>query len=157
MPTVKTTRFGEIPVEPDQVYAVSETLPGFPDAASFFFIDRANIAPFRWLQCIEDANLTFVIVKHEIFFYDYAPKVDPKDLKGLEMEDQFSGQFYTIVVLPEDLTQMTANLKAPLLFNPRTRKFKQVFLLNSDYHYQHYILRAIEEKGIEGSGAGGAG
>lgn len=70
----------------------------------------------------------------------------------LELEDMFSGQFYTIVVLPEDLTQMTANLKAPLLFNPRTRRFKQAFLTNTDYHYQHYILRAIEEKGIEGSG-----
>jgi flagellar assembly factor FliW len=47
---------------------------------------------------------------------------------------------YAIVVIPEDISKMTANLKAPVIFNMKDKKGKQVILDSSKYSMRHYIM-----------------
>jgi flagellar assembly factor FliW len=51
-----------------------------------------------------------------------------------------------IVVLPEDMTKMTANLRGPVLINRETRVMKQVFTESDKYGVRESILEGIKRK-----------
>ncbi len=88
--------------------------------------------------------MTFVVVEPNRFFYDYDPLVSVVDLEKLSLNNVEEGKFFAIVVLPDDLTKMTANLKAPLVFNLEKRIFKQVFLETDKYTVRENILEGIK-------------
>ena len=49
-----------------------------------------------------------------------------------------------ILTMPSDPKKITANLKAPLIFNLNNRKGKQIILSNSDFSTRHNIVDEIE-------------
>lgn len=143
---VQTVHFGELEVTDEEVYTTTAPIPGFPSAKHFFFIEREKIAPFRWLQSIEDTGLTFVVVEPRHFFHDYDPKFNMFELKEIELEPGEPPIIMAIVVLPEDLTQMTANLRGPLIVNARKRMLRQVFLDTDKYTVRESIVEGIKRK-----------
>jgi flagellar assembly factor FliW len=54
---------------------------------------------------------------------------------------------YAIVVIPEDVRKMTANLAAPVLINTMNNRGKQVTLEKGNYMIRHYILDELERMG----------
>jgi len=51
---------------------------------------------------------------------------------------------YNVVVIPDDIRQMRANLRAPIVINPTTKKGKQVILDNEDYQLKYKIFDEVE-------------
>ena len=49
---------------------------------------------------------------------------------------------YTLLVVPQDQTQVRTNLKAPILINQKQRLGKQVVLERSDYPIQYFLGQA---------------
>lgn len=141
-----TAHFGELEVHEDDLYTATVPVPGFPDSTRFFFIEREKIAPFKWLQSMDDAGLTFVVVEPHHFFHDYTPKFGAFDLKEIGLGPQDAPQLMAIVVLPEDLTKMTANLRGPLIINPKTKLFKQVFIETDRWTVRESIVEGIKRK-----------
>ena len=143
---VKTAHFGEVEVSEDNIYKAVAPVPGFPDSSQFFFIERDKIKPFRWLQSVEDENLTFVVVEPSNFFHDYDPKFGAFDLKQIGITRQEDTLIMAIVVLPDDLAKMTANLRGPLIINPKTKLFKQVFIETDRWTVRESIVEGIKRK-----------
>lgn len=141
-----TTRFGEIEVGGDQVYELTSPLPGFPATKKFFFIQKEKIAPFKWLQSVEEPDVTFVVVEPHNFFHDYFPQIPNFELKEVGLDRADDAWILVIVVLPEDMTQMTANLRGPLVINRGTRKMKQVFIESEQWSVRESIVEAIKRK-----------
>ncbi len=56
---------------------------------------------------------------------------------------------YTIVVVPEDITKMTMNLKAPLVINVRNKKGVQAILDTEEYSIRHHIMSSISNKAVD--------
>jgi flagellar assembly factor FliW len=54
---------------------------------------------------------------------------------------------YSIVVVPEDIRKMTANLMAPVVINNRLKLGKQIVLDNNIYKTKHYIFEEIRDAG----------
>jgi flagellar assembly factor FliW len=143
---VVTTRFGEIEVGSDQVYELTSPLPGFPVTKNFFFIQKEKIAPFKWMQSIEEPDVTFVVVEPHNFFHDYFPQIPNFELKEVGLDRAEDVHFLVIVVLPEDMTKMTANLRGPLVINQGKLKMKQVFIESEQWSVRESIVEGIKRK-----------
>jgi len=141
-----TTRFGEVEIAEEHIYTLTAPVPGFPATKSFFFIQKEKIAPFQWMQSVDEGELTFVVVEPRQFFHDYAPSVGMTDLRELGLERVDESLLMVIVVLPEDMTKMTANLRGPLLINSGSRKMKQVFIESERWTVRESIIEGIRRK-----------
>ncbi|HOO57220.1 MAG TPA: flagellar assembly protein FliW [bacterium] len=143
---VATTRFGEFDIAEDQLFMLSSVLPGFPNTKRFFYIQRDNIKPFQWMQSVEEPDVTFVVVDPASFFMDYNPSIPKSDLAEIDLNNQELVELMAIVVLPEDMTKMTANLKGPLIINREKRVLKQIFLETERWSVRESILEGIRKK-----------
>jgi len=143
---VNTTHFGEVEVTDEQLFTATVPVPGFPDSKRFFFIEKEKIKPFKWLQSADDGNLTFVVVEPEMFFHDFEPKFGAFDLKEIGLNKQDEALVMVIVVLPDDLSKMTANLRGPLIINVKDRLFKQVFIETDRWTVRESIIEGIKRK-----------
>lgn len=143
---IATERFGELDVAEKDVIVATSPIPGFPKSTQFFFLQKDSIRPFKWMQSVQEPNLTFVVVEPQYFFHDYAPEISIFDSKEIGTEKVEDIDVVVIVVLPEDMTQMTANLKGPIIINKVSRKMKQVFLETDKWTVRESIIEAIKRK-----------
>lgn len=143
---VATSRFGDVDVRDEEIFTAVRPVPGFPDSQKYFFIERKNIAPFKWMQSAQEPDLTFVVVEPGQFFHDYKPRIGTFDIEEIGLKSQKDVFILVIVVLPEDLTKMTANLKGPLIFNLKGRRFQQSFIETEQYTVRESIVEGIKRK-----------
>lgn len=139
---VNTSNFGEIEIEKDGVISFGEGLPGFEDEKKFIIIlngDRDN--PFHWLQSTQTPELSFVILNPFEIFPDYDVLIPETAINKLEIEDREDVAIYTIVVIPEDIKRMTANLLGPIVVNKEKRLAKQVILEEDKYSTKELIFK----------------
>lgn len=148
MMLLNTANFGELEVKEDEVIIFEDGLPGFESIKKFIIIntDEEN-SLFSWLQSLENPNLAFVIINPVYFRKDYLVTIDDVTISSLKIEAQEDVAIYSIVVVPKDVSKISANLKAPLIINLKNKKGKQVILDNGEYHVRHYILEELQKQG----------
>ena len=147
--TYTTSRFGEIQVnEEKDIIVLPEGLIGFAQHKRFVLLEDPEQEPFLWFQSLDDPNLAFVLVDPLLFFPDYKVQVPKEDVALLGIEEPKDARVLVLVVVDEDPAKITANLKGPVVLNPRDLNAKQVVLMDDRYHTQHRLLEQIA--GTEG-------
>lgn len=143
-----TKHFGAIEVEESGIINFPEGIPGFEDIKRFVLLgNEEKNSPFQWLQGVDNPTLAFVIIEPKVFKPEYEVDVHHGDVDLLGITDANEVLVYCIVVVPEDTTRISANLKAPILINTVNNKAKQVILENNDYKTKHYILEELQKNG----------
>lgn len=138
---IKTMHFGEVEVDEKSIIHFEEGIPGFDDIKSYVVLSDGNKdTPFRWLQAVEQPHPAFAIISPFEVNKDYEVEIDKATEEALEIKDSSEVVIYSIVVIPEDISKMTANLKAPIIINTANNKGKQMIMDNSLYDIRHYIL-----------------
>ena len=145
MGKVKTTRFGEIEVDEKETIELPHGLIGFPELKRFILLDHDKNSPFKWLQSLEDSGIAFVLINPLLFKPDYSIEVTQAEVSDLSLDKEEDAVICTIITMPSNPKNMTANLKAPLIFNLKNRTGKQVILNTSDYTTRHNILEEMEK------------
>ncbi|MDP4179498.1 MAG: flagellar assembly protein FliW [Bacillota bacterium] len=144
---LNTRHFGQLEIDEKNIIDFPEGLPGFENAQKFVLIAGSEeILPFQWLQCVNIAELAFVVVDPKFFKPDYIIDINDDEVESLEIKDVNSVIVLCIVVVPDDVSQITANLKAPLLINTTVKRGKQVILENRDYKIKHYIFQELKQR-----------
>lgn len=138
-----TTRFGEIEVREEDVVVVSEGLLGFGAHKRYILLEDPQQEPFLWFQSLDDPALAFVLVDPLCFFPEYRVSVPREEIAGLELSEPSEARILAVVVVSADPTRITANLKGPLILNPRNRLAKQVVLLDERYGTQQPLLAQL--------------
>jgi flagellar assembly factor FliW len=136
---VRTKPYGEMEIAEQQVIGFPRGLFGFEELRAFALLDAAQ-PPFYWLQSLERPEIAFVLIDPRFFRPDYAPDVDPAELEeigGLPGEDLL---VFSIVTIPENSSQMTANLQGPVLVNRTARVGRQSISANPRWGVRHVIL-----------------
>lgn len=128
---IKTTRFGELEVDKKDILTLKEGLLGFDSLKKFFIVDPGDQTLILWLQSIEDEATAFPIIEPKIFKPDYSVKLLPAELTSLNLESLADASIYTILTIPKNVTEMSANLKAPLVINNKTKVARQIVLQDS--------------------------
>jgi len=144
---LQTKHFGELNIDEGKVITFPEGIPGFPDHKRYVFIfdEEDENSPFCWLQSVDDGDIAFALVNPLKIYSDYSPEVDNEHTEALGEFSESDLIVYAIVVVPEDITQMTANLKAPIIINIKTKIGMQVIAQNEEYEVKHKIFNDLQE------------
>lgn len=145
MIAVETTRFNRIEIDDKDVIKLPSGLIGFPELKSFVLLDHDKESPFKWLQSLDDGAIAFVLINPLLFKPEYLVEVNEAEVADLQLESEEDAVISVIVTMPSDPKKMTANLKAPVVFNLKNRRGRQVILGNSEYSTKHSILDEIAQ------------
>ncbi len=128
---IKTTRFGELEVDKKDIIEFTEGLLGFENLKKFFIVDPGDQTLILWLQSTDDAATAFPIIEPKIFQPNYMVKLLPVELNSLALENLSNASVYTVLTIPQNVTEMSANLKAPIIINNKTKMARQIVLQDS--------------------------
>jgi flagellar assembly factor FliW len=132
MMTIRTSRFGEIEVSEDTLLTFPAGLVGFPAIQQFVVLDVAEDCHYQWFQAIKEPDLAFVIIDVHLLDPEFCVEVSDEGLAELEITQADPVLIMAVVTIPSGKPdQATANLRAPLVVNLRTRKGKQLILHES--------------------------
>lgn len=141
---VKTTRFGELEVNPNDILTFAEGLLGFESLKKYFVVDPGDSTLILWLQSTEDEKVAFPVIEPKIFKPDYIAKLLPADLNGLELESLTNAKLYSILTIPANVIEMSANLKAPVVINSAKKVGKQIVLQDSKLSVKHEMYKELK-------------
>lgn len=128
----RSTRFGVCDVPNESVLTFPSGILGFPDCRRYVILDHDTDAPFKWLQSLDEPGLAFVILDPASFHPAYHVQVPNEALIEVQGTDHEELIVLVLLTIPShDPTSITANLRGPLLMNPRTKLCKQLILSDS--------------------------
>jgi flagellar assembly factor FliW len=143
---IATTRFGPLEIADERVIHFPLGLLGFETQQRFVLLDSDEVDPLRWLQAVDEPALAFLVVEPQLFFPDYQVRLTGDDRKVLELGAEAPPVVLCLVVIPDDPSQMTANLMGPLVMNPDKRLGKQVVLHDSSHSPRARLLPDAAEQ-----------
>jgi len=129
---LKTTRFGEIELNEEEIIHFEKGIPGFEDEQKFMLIVQEDL-PFLFLQSVRTSDLSFILTDPFSFFQDYSFDLDDQSKEELEIQDVADISVFGILSIPEDFQQTTINLLAPIIINRQKKKGKQLILHQTNY------------------------
>ena len=141
---IQTTRFGELEVDKNDIITFKEGLLGFDHLQKFFIVDPGDQTLILWAQSIDDGSIAFPIIEPKIFKQDYTVKLLPSELESLRLESINEASVYVILTIPQDVTEMSANLKAPLIINNKAKLARQIVLQDSKLEVRHLMYKDLK-------------
>lgn len=141
---VNTTRFGELQVNTEDVINFSEGLLGFEKLSQFFIVDPGDATLILWLQSIESPETAFPIIEPKIFKPDYIAKLLPADMNSVSLENISEAKIYSILTIPSDITNMSANLKAPIVINNTKKIARQIVLQDNKLSVKYEMYKELK-------------
>ena len=145
-----TKHFGEIEIDENRLITFQEGLPGFAALRKFAIFHEAmpdengsesGEPVYTWLQSVENGDVAFLLLNTFSVMPNYDPKINSDSITSLGEFTVDELLIRNIAVVPENVQDMTVNLKAPIIINPRTMLGKQVVAINEDYKVKHYIMK----------------
>jgi len=138
---IETTHFGKIEIRDTDILFFEEGIIGFEDVKKFGLINSEDPeSPFKWIQAVERPDLAFALVDPFRIKKDYDFDLKDEYVEALEIMEPSDVMVFSIVVVPEDISKISMNLKAPLIINKNNNKAAQVILDTDKYTVRHYIL-----------------
>ena len=141
---VNTSRFGEVEINEGDIISLPEGLIGFPELNQFILLDHETDSPFKWLQSTTEATMAFIVISPLSFRPDYMVEVTEEEVAALKLTNPNEAVISVIVTIPMDPKKMSANLKAPLVFNLSNRLGKQLVLKDPQYQTKHFIMEEMK-------------
>lgn len=147
---LNTKHFGEIEIKDDRIITFEEGLLGFEDIKRYTIIlNPEDNIPFHWLQSVDEPNLAFVITNPFLFKEDYSFDIPDKVVDQLEIKDKEDVAVFSIAVVPENMEEMTINLRGPIIINSEQQKGKQIVLEGAEIPLKYHIFKPSVAKNME--------
>lgn len=140
---VKSTRFGSAEVPESDVYVFESGIPGFPDLRGVALVEASSTEHFAglpdatglfYVQSLDDDDLAFICL--DPFWSVEGYQVD-LDEEALSIEDPQEALVLAIITLNSE--GVTANLRAPIVLNTRTKSAFQVVLQDPRWTTRHSL------------------
>jgi len=143
---VDTKPFGEIEVDDGQIIDFPEGILGFDFIKKFVILDSDDEgSPFKWMQAYNEKGLAFVIIRPSDFMDRYDLVISQSDYETVKAESAEELIVLAIVTIPDNPSDMTANLQGPIIINPVRRLGKQAISLNDRYTVRHRIIDEMKK------------
>lgn len=151
---IESKPYGKIKIQSKQKVTFEEGLYGFEREKVFYLLDMDEEGPFYYLQSSSCKELAFLLVNPYTFKNDFVLDVSINDLKkiGLKGENDANDKLlvFSIVTIPDDPKDMTANLLGPILINAKKRLGIQALSLVESYTTKHKILDELNNSSKAG-------
>ncbi len=146
---INTTRFGQVNLQQEDIITFPEGLLGFNDLRNFVLLDDPNDDIFAWLQSCELPSIAFPVLEPEIFGQYYLVNLTKNELELLKIKGDQKPTFMNIITIPDDPTQMTANVKAPIVINPEARIARQCVLQDNNLAIREPIFVKLQSRVVQ--------
>ena len=103
-------------------------MPGFPERRRFALVQLDEDGVLCSMTSLDEPALRFLVVPPGRFFPDYAPEVEDDVLEELQIGSADDVLLLVVLNAGDSLATTTANLAAPVLVNPTTRRGGQIVL-----------------------------
>lgn len=142
---IKTGRFGELSIEREDRIDIPQGILGFPDYRHFCLIDPSDDTLIMWLQSLDNPDIVFPVLEPKIFKTDYKVGLSAADQRELGLENLHRAAVLSILTIPQNVTEMTANLKAPIVINLDLQVAKQVVLQENEYSIKTLMFKQLKQ------------
>ena len=149
---IQTSRFGRVQCLSDDLIHFPEGILGFANLRNFVLLDDPSDEIFAWLQSCEVPQIAFPVLEPELFAANYQLNLTKHDLESLDMAggtDRSAFRSFTIITVPEDPTQMTANMKAPVVINIAKRMARQIVLQDNNLAIREPIFAKLQSRVVQ--------
>ncbi len=127
----------------DQAFEFPVGLYGFPEIKRFIVVDLPGGGDlFKQMIALDNPEVAFTIAFPFAFFPQYSPDIPEEELKEVGAESAEQILLYVMASVPQNFKEATANLRAPLIFNPFTRKARQVILADDRIKTRERLFKA---------------
>ncbi|MCR5691166.1 MAG: flagellar assembly protein FliW [Eubacterium sp.] len=145
---VKTKYFGEVDLPEEKIVTFDRGLIGLNQYKRFTILydsdkEEANIS---WFQSVDEPALAIPVIKPWLVKEDYNPVVEDELLSDLGDLTEENLVVLLTMTVPQELENMSVNLKAPLIINSDTRKGVQVAVENKDYEVKYKVYDVLNKK-----------
>ncbi|PYG89115.1 flagellar assembly factor FliW [Ruminiclostridium sufflavum DSM 19573] len=146
---VETKHFGKIEMKEENIVVFEEGIPGFEDIHRYGIINNEDPeSPFCWIQAMEKQELAFALVDPFAIKKDYDFELNDENVAALGIEEPSQVEVYAVVVVPEDVSKISMNLKAPVIINKKNKKAAQVVLNSDKYTVRHFIIDELQNQEV---------
>jgi flagellar assembly factor FliW len=121
---ISTSRFGRIDVDAGDIIRFPSGLPGLEDCREWALLADSTNDALGWLQCVTRGDVALAVVSPRRFVPDYQVRIPRSELTPLAITDIREAQ--VVVVVGTTGTDLTLNLKAPIVINLEARTGRQV-------------------------------
>jgi flagellar assembly factor FliW len=127
---INSLQFGEIQVEQEHIFTFNNGLLGFEELREFVLISEEDTIPFKWLISLEEPEVGFPLLSPWHIDLTFEPE------KDFDFEKHV---IYVVITLEDEKGLMTANMKAPILFDVVAQTGEQV-ILPKDKYSPNYVI-----------------
>lgn len=111
---IESTRFGRVEIDPETVIEFPDGLIGL-GGSRYALLANDPDSPIVWLHCIDDPTLSLPVTDPHRFFSGYQVELTDEDAERLGLDDATPVDVFVTVVAASELSEFTANQKAPIL------------------------------------------
>lgn len=140
---IQTKFHGQLEIQTDQAWSFPKGIPGFEDEKEFVLLPIDGNSDFQVLQSIHAFDVAFVVASPYTFVTEYSFDVDEPTIELLEIKQETDVFVLGVLSLKEPFESSTINLQAPLIFQTKTKKAKQMILNNSAFLIRHPIGQQV--------------
>ena len=144
MPQLQTKYFGTVTCDQNELFQFPLGLPAFEQEKSFAPLDLPGTAPLLFLQSTSRPDLCFLCFPVLVVDPHYQLSVSAEDLEALDLsttrQPDIGEEVLVLALLSVQENQATtANLMAPVVVNPKTRRALQAIRGDAVYSHQYRI------------------
>ena len=150
---VNTKWFGTIEVEENKIITFEKGLIGLDEFKRYTIVyntEENDSKTIMWLQSLDDEKLALPIMDPTIFMPEYDPVVEDELMKSIGDVETAELLVFVTLTVPTDITQMTSNLKAPIIINADNLKACQIIADNEEYTVRYPIYDIIKNNSEKG-------
>ena len=148
--TVETRLFGEVYVGDDKIINLPQGIIGFPDLKKFTLIydnEKGEDRSIMWFQSLDEPQFALPVMTPSTVVPDYNPTVNDELLAPLGELTEDNLYVLVTVKVPQDLKEMSVNLKAPIIINSDTLIGGQLIVEDEDLPVRYKIYDILKGNG----------
>ncbi|MCM1244667.1 MAG: flagellar assembly protein FliW [Roseburia sp.] len=146
---VKTKYFGEIELTEEKIITLDRGLMGFEEYKRYTILydcEKEGGTNIMWFQSVDDQGLVLPMINPLIVKEDYNPVVEDELLAQIGEITEENLVILLTMTVPENIEEMSVNLKAPIIINADTRKGVQIIVENQDYEVKYKVYDVLKKK-----------
>lgn len=136
---ITTKYLGDLTIEKESIIEFSQGLPGFIEEKQFVLLPMEG-TPFCILQSVATPAIAFILSDPFVHFPTYEFKLDDEVKDRLKIKEATDVEVFVILTVADPFAQSTANLKAPVVINSKTKLGKQIILNDPQYETKHHLV-----------------
>ena len=131
---ISTAHFGDVEYDGEKKIFFEKGLPGLEEDTEFALLSQQGSDPICWMQSLIHPQVCLPVLNPFLVCPTYTFDISDTDTEELQITEAKDVCILSVLVIPrENPGAMTINLAAPVIFNMKNRRGRQIFLNDKNY------------------------